>query len=216
MLGLYIGTGFVLVAFLFSLLYIKVKLNLEFSISSGNTLLTVTVSSVFKQWQKRYSQDINAIPDYVAAAWKKHQEKKETPSESKKSKPASGAYYSLATFALKRMVVERLDWKSRVGTNDAMYTALSSGGLWTVKGILTGLLSSKTRLQDIDLQVEPDFDNAKLVSHLYCILKMRIVHIIFIAFYFLVLTVRGYINGYRAGKADPSHRRTYENSHAGH
>ncbi len=50
MLGLYIGTGFVLVVFLFSLLYIKVKLNLEFSISSGNTLLTVTVSSVFKQW----------------------------------------------------------------------------------------------------------------------------------------------------------------------
>jgi len=206
MLGLYICTGFVLAVLLFSLLYIKVRINLEFYTSPGNTMLAVNISSIFSRLQRRYPlRDISAILNYATEAWKRRQEKKEEPSGSKKGKLSPGAYYSLATFAMKRMVVERLDWKSYIGLNDAMYTALSSGGLWAVKGIFTGLLSSKTRLQDINLQVEPDFNSDKLVSHIYCILKMRIVHIILIAFYFLVLAVRGYINGYRTGKAGPSH-----------
>lgn len=205
MLGLYIGTGIVLVVFL--LLYIKVSINVEFFTSPGNTMLTIKVSSIFNQLQKRYPlRDFNTIYTYISEAWKKRKEKKEDPPKSEsKGKLSSRTYYSLVTFAMKRMVVERLDWKSYIGLDDAMFTALSSGGLWAVKGIITGVLSSKTRLQDINLQVEPDFNSDKLVSHIYCILKMRIVHIILIAFYFLVLTVRGYINGYRPGKADPSH-----------
>lgn len=205
MLGLYICTGIVLVAFL--LLYIKVSINVEFFTSPGNTMLTIKVSSIFNQLQRRYPlRDFNTIYTYITEAWKKRKEKKEDPPKNEsKGKLSSRTYYSLVTFAMKRMVVERLDWKSYIGLDDAMFTALSSGGLWAVKGIITGVLSSKTRLQDINLQVEPDFNSDKLVSHLYCILKMRIVHIILIAFYFLVLTVRGYINGYRPGKADPSH-----------
>lgn len=207
MLGFYITAGIILILLLLSLLYIKVNIRVDFFTSPGNTMLTVKVSSVFKELQKRYPlRDFNTVLNYLTDTWKKRQESKkikETAPE--KSSPNTGIYYRLVNFGAQYLVIERLDWSSGIGLNDAMYTAISSGGLWVVKGMLVGFLSSKSRLQDINLQVEPDFNGEKVVSHLYCILKMRIVHIILIAFYFLVLIVRGYFNGFTARKAEPSH-----------
>lgn len=204
MLGLYISIGLFLLAVLSSLLYIKVRVNVEFSANPGNSKFVIEVDSIFKRLKNNYPlHDTEFISNSIVRVWEKRQDKNEDPSPDEKKKLPSG-YYSLILFAAKRIVVEKLDWQSCIGTNDAMYTALGTGGIWAIKGILTGLLSSKTRLQDINLQVEPDFDNARLNSRIYCILKMRIVHIILIALHFVVLIVRGYINGFRAGKTDPS------------
>ena len=207
MLGFYITAGAVLLLFLLSLLYIKVNIKVEFFTSPGNTMLTVKVSSVFKELQKRYPlRDFNTVLNHLTDAWKKRQEnKKNKEATPEKSSPDTSIYYGLVNFGAKYLVIERLDWSSGIGLNNAMYTAISSGGLWAIKGMLVGFLSSKSRLQDINLQVEPDFNGEKVVSHLNCILKMQIVHIILIAFYFLVLTVRGYFNGFTARKAEPSH-----------
>lgn len=206
MLGFYTVAGIVLFLLLLSLLYIKVIIRVEFFISPGNTTLTLKISSFLKELQKKYQlhYDFDTIPDYLIDAWKKHKKDKKDV-EVEKSRLDTSIYYRLINFGAKYLVIERLDWNSGIGLNDAMYTAIGSGGLWAVKGTLAGVLSSKSRLQDINLQVEPDFNEKKLVSNLYCILKMRIVHIIFIIFYFLVLIVRGYFNGFTARKAESSH-----------
>ncbi len=207
MLGFYITAGVVLLLLLLSLLYIKVNIRVDFSTSPGNTMLTVKVSSFFKELQKRYPiRDFNTVLDYLTDAWKKRQEdKKNKEATGEKTSPDTSINYRLINFGAQYLVIERLDWSSGIGLNDAMYTAIGSGGLWAVKGMLVGFLSSKSRLQDINLQVEPDYSGEKVVSHLNCILKMRIVHIILITFYFLVLIVRGYFNGFTARKAEPSH-----------
>lgn len=207
MLGFYITAGVILLLLLLSLLYIKVDIRVEFFTSPGNTMLTVKASCFSKELQKRYPlRDFNTILNYLTDAWKKRQEdKKNKEATQEKSNLDTSIYYRLVSFGAKYLVVERLDWSSGIGLNDAMYTAIGSGGLWAIKGMLVGFLSSKSRLQDINLQVEPDFNGEKVVSHLYCILKMRIVHIILITFYFLVLIVRGYFNGFTARKAEPSH-----------
>ena len=207
MLGFYITAGIVLFLLLLSLLYIKVIIRVEFFTSPGNTMLIIKASCFSKELQKRYPlRDFNTIPDYLIGSWKKHQEdKKNKEATREKSNPDTSIYYRLVNFGAQYLVIERLDWSSGIGLNNAMYTAIGSGGLWAVKGMLVGFLSSKSRLQDINLQVEPDFNGEKVVSHLNCILKMRIVHIILIAFYFLVLIVRGYFNGFTARKAEPSH-----------
>jgi hypothetical protein len=204
MLGLYISIGLLFLAVLISLLYIKVRVNVEFSASPDGSKLVIEVNSIFKRLKNDYPlHNTEFISNYIVRLWEKRQEKKKDPSLG--DKKASPDNYSLIVFAAKRLVVEKLDWHSSIGTNDAMYTALGTGGIWAIKGILTGLLSSRTRLQDINLQVEPDFDSTRFNSRLYCILKMRIAHIILIALHYVVLTVRGYINGFRAGKTDPSH-----------
>ncbi len=208
MLGFYITAGIILFLLLLSLLYIKINIRVEFFTSPGNTMLNLKVSSFSKDLQKKYSlqYDFNAILDYLTDAWKKRQEDKQNKeAPRKKNSLDTSIYYRLVNFGAQYLVVERLDWCSGIGLNDAMYTAIGSGGLWAVKGMLVGFLSSKSRLQDINLQVEPDFNGEKVVSHLNCILKIRIVHIILITFYFLVLIVRGYFNGFTARKAEPSH-----------
>ncbi len=207
MLGFYITAGVVLLLLLLSLLYIKVDIRVELFTSPGNTMLTVEASCFSKKMQKRYPlRDFNTILNYLTDAWKKRQEsKKNTEITQEKKSLDPSIYYRLVNFGAKYLVIERLDWNSGIGLNDAMYTAISSGGLWAIKGMLVGFLSSKSRLQDINLQVEPDFNGEKVVSHLNCILKMRIVHIILITSYFLVLIVRGYFNGFTTRKAEPSH-----------
>lgn len=207
MSGFYIIAGIVLLLFLLSLLYIKAIIRVEFFISPGNTMLTVKVSLFFKELQKKYplQSDFNTILNYLLGSSKKSQDKKGGEATPAKGNLSTSNHYRLLNFGLQYLVIEHLDWRSNIGLNDAMYTAISTGGLWAVKGTLVGFLSSKSRLQDINFQVEPDFNGEKVVSHLYGILKMRIVHIIFITFYYLVLIVRGYLNGFTAGKAEPSH-----------
>jgi len=206
MLGFYITAGIILVLLLLSLLYIKVNIRIEFFTSPGNTMLTVKASYFSKELQKRYPlRDFNTTLNYLTDAWNKRQDKKDQEDAQSKGNISTNSYYPLFNFGAQYLVIERLDWSSSIGLNDAMYTAIGSGGLWAVKGTLVGFLSSKSRLQDINLQIEPDFNGEKVVSRLYCILKMRIVHIILITFYFFVLIVRGYFNGFTARTAEPSH-----------
>ena len=202
MLSLYIGTGVVLVLLILLLFYIKVSISLELAANPGNTILTIKVTSAFKKMQKKYllRDYFNTILNYLDYPLNKNKKK---PKEKAPIPP--GSYYRMFNLVTRYLVVEQLDWRSYLGLDDAMYTAIGSGSLWAVKGALIGFLSSKSKLQDVHIQVEPEFNQEKLVSNLYCILKMRIAHIILISVYFLVLIVRGYFNGFATGKAEPSH-----------
>lgn len=102
----------------------------------------------------------------------------------------------LASHFLKWLVIEKIEWKTRAGIEDAMDTAILTGFLWSFKGSVISAVSSRSRLQKLILTNEPDFDKPGINSCLVCILKMRIVHIIIIASLVLALKVRGYLHGY--------------------
>lgn len=123
-------------------------------------------------------------------------------------------YKKLAKTILHYTIVEKIDWNTDIGLQDAMYTGISTGILWAIKGILVSLINLNSRLEKLHLQVTPDFNKEILRTNLSCIIKIRIVHIIFVTVYLLFLIVRGYFNGYKPGKAEPSYRRTYKNGYA--
>jgi len=112
---------------------------------------------------------------------------------------------ALCRTALRFTEVDKLEWISTVGSKDALYTALSTGLCWTLKGIAIGALSSQCSLRSIVLEVKPDFVNPAFFSSFTCILKMRMVHIIIIVIYAIVIKVRWCINGFTARIAEPSH-----------
>jgi len=87
---------------------------------------------------------------------------------------------------LRHTIVDNLEWISTVGSKDALYTALSIGMCWTLKGILIGVLSSRCSLRHLLVDVRPDFANPVFLSRFTCILKMRMVHIIIIEIYAIV------------------------------
>lgn len=109
-------------------------------------------------------------------------------------------YTHVFNFTAKHTIIEKIEWKTRIGTDDAMYTAFITGLIWTVKGAAIGNISRKSQLQSFHINVQPDFNKAAITSKLICILKMRIVHIIIIATYAFVLKVRRYIIGYGTRK----------------
>jgi hypothetical protein len=100
--------------------------------------------------------------------------------------------------ALGYMVVKDMIWKSRVGGRNAMLVALHTGLMWSIKGLTVTCLSNISSLKKVQLVVEPDYMSADFISQIDCILKMRIVHIITIAFYLIVWKVRWWINGFAA------------------
>jgi hypothetical protein len=106
---------------------------------------------------------------------------------------------------LRYTIVENLEWKSTVGSKDALFTALSTGMCWTLKGILIGTLSSRCSLRHLSMDVKPDFVNPAFLSNFRCILKIRLVHIIIIEIYAIVIKVRWCINGFTARTAESSH-----------
>lgn len=111
----------------------------------------------------------------------------------------------ILALVLRFAIVERLEWKSTVGSRDALHTALAAGAGWALQGVIIGMLSNKCRLQRVEMDVRPDFTNPAFFSRLSCILKLRMVHIMIIELYVLVLKVRWWINGIRAGTVQPSH-----------
>lgn len=97
----------------------------------------------------------------------------------------------ISGFFLRCLIIQRLEWKSALGCGDAMYTALANGTLWGVKGSITALLSSRSRIEKLDLFVRPEFSQKCFESRVYCIFKMRIVHIIFVTIYFIAHAIIG-------------------------
>lgn len=103
-------------------------------------------------------------------------------------------------------VVEKLQWESTVGGRDAMFTALDTGIFWAIKGMVVAYVSHNSKLEQVQLTVEPDFQKPIFFSRINCILKMRIVHIITIVIYILVWKVRWWVNGYTAKSSQqPAH-----------
>ncbi len=91
----------------------------------------------------------------------------------------------------RKLRLEKLDWETYIGLGDAMDTAICSGGLWAIKGNIIAFISARKRLELMKIKVQPDFSGKRLTSRLYCIVKMRLVHIIFIVVRKLLLKKMG-------------------------
>jgi len=201
MLVLYIFLGLIIFLVLLSLFYVRLQIALSFNTHPEDNL-SLKVTSRFYDLQRSLSlQDLYSLGE-------KHYKKE-------KHMLSWQDYLLLGDIFLKHLVVEKFEWKSCIGMSNAMYTALCVGSVWAVKGMFTGFLSSRTTIKILSLDVKPDFDNEILVSHINCILKMRIVHIIHTTLFFLLLIVRRYIYGWTTTRKNKSsYRRLNENRYA--
>lgn len=81
---------------------------------------------------------------------------------------------------LKQLGVQKLVWRSWIGLDDAMLTAISSGVLWGLKGAVLNHLSRTSVVRAFKLEVHPDFCAFRCHSQLDCIFKIRLAHYIYI------------------------------------
>jgi hypothetical protein len=72
---------------------------------------------------------------------------------------------------------DRLVWKSRVGTGDAMETGVLTGLAWGVKTTLLGFILKQIQLRTVpDIEVVPLYQQRSFYSELDCIVRIRIGH----------------------------------------
>lgn len=81
---------------------------------------------------------------------------------------------------LKQLGVQRVLWRSWLGLDDAMLTAVGSGALWGIKGAALSYFNRISIIRACKLEVNPDFNTLRCTSQLDCIFKIRLVHYIYI------------------------------------
>lgn len=211
-------TGLGLLLLIVNLLYVRIQFKYDLLWSGQEKRLFIVFIPIFKRfmWEKQMIAPQGAAEwlDLAVRMLKKENSSQATDKKDRKaavnSRKRSGVsrlkipfrdYYRLFRFSMSHTVLERFYWQSSLGLEDAMQTALGCGGIWAFKGNLMGLISHFTSLEKVELDVQPVYNATGFSSQLDSILKIRIVYIMFIICFAGYISVRGYINGFTAGKA---------------
>ncbi|MBC7076514.1 MAG: DUF2953 domain-containing protein [Syntrophomonadaceae bacterium] len=210
MFALYFSFGILAFLIILSLACVKLQIAVQAADIEKKRYLSIKINSFFlRKWEKEFRKEFRyddfdllfflkqAVGFHVGTAY----QEPSSPGAFWHNLRSAGEPYDTVRLVLRYAVIEKLDWKTVVGLNDAMDTAIGAGTLWALKGSLVSLLSSRNRLQDIVIEIEPDFAETKIWSRLDCILKIRIGYIILIKICMFVLKVRRYFDGYTTGKA---------------
>ncbi len=196
MLVLYICLGILVFLLALMFLYVKVQIAARLAHDGDSRLIIIEIVSGFNKQKKEFRYDdldlnISSLLTIL------RQENNRGGTDWKKSFQVLPNtlfqlqdYFKILNLVLRYIVVEKLDWRTALGLNDAMNTAVSTGSLWAFKGIFVSILSSRSHLKDLIINVEPDFSTSRFWSRLDCILKMRIVHIIIIGIYALGFIIK--------------------------
>ncbi|WP_171046249.1 DUF2953 domain-containing protein [Lentibacillus cibarius] len=76
---------------------------------------------------------------------------------------------------LKRIRFHSISWKTDVGTGKADTTGMVTGGIWGMKGMVIGLLTSKSTLvTEPSIVVTPFFNQRKISSVFDCMITIRV------------------------------------------
>ncbi len=216
--------GIVLLLIIFCLsLYIKVDVAISIREEDALQGVSLKIHSRFYKMNRQYNytdQKLHLIESFLISHFYKSQDPPQTTDitlhdDMEYPSILKGPIRNFVKFSMKNkkilgsvlsfLIVDRLEWKSVVGSQDAFYTALETGACWAFKGVIIGVLSSRCRLGRLMLDVKPDFITPALLSNITCILKMRTVHIIIIEISIIAIKVRWCIDGIRARTVQTSH-----------
>jgi hypothetical protein len=76
---------------------------------------------------------------------------------------------------LRQVCQVEIAWRTRLGTGDALSTALGSGLLWTVKSTFSTLLQQRYRLSQLpQMDVVPEFEAVEFVTDFRCIFHLTL------------------------------------------
>lgn len=155
------------------LLFVKVRIKIEYNYVGKNDALNITF---FVAFIKVFSYNSPII----------HADKKETMTNEtvvKKGKKLFvrevRSFYSIVKRFLANVSIHDFTWKTAIGVGDAAHTAILSGGLWSLKGSVLGLLSRLVKLKQRPyLEVIPRFHDTYFKTFFSCMITFRIGHAI--------------------------------------
>lgn len=79
-----------------------------------------------------------------------------------------------------RLNINKIDINITIGADNAHHTAVLLGLCWSAVGLLVSFLHNKLNLMEKTVNIKPDYMGKKLKVDLFCILSVRIGHIIIV------------------------------------
>lgn len=89
-----------------------------------------------------------------------------------------------------KLIIKKLDISITIGTDNAHHTAVLIGLCWSVVGLLTSYIHNKLNLVEKTVNIKPDYMGKKLKVDLFCILSVRIGHIIIVGLISLIHIIK--------------------------
>lgn len=82
---------------------------------------------------------------------------------------------SIVSLFLQRVKIHEFVWHTHIGTGDAGTAGIAAGSVWTIKGMITGVIANKSNLCCTpDTTVNPHFQYKCLQSTLDCMVSVKI------------------------------------------
>ncbi len=175
--------AFGIIAIIVLLLFLPLKIVFSYHEKVFSTRVFIVGIQVFKHSPK--PKDKKA---------KKNDNSEETVKKAEKSVGKLGErirhYASVSkkatTLARKYAKIKGISLKMKIGTGDAPLTAISTGIMWGQVYTLIGIIGSIMYIDNHDVEIVPVYNENLLSIDGECIIKSRIVYIIFIAITILI------------------------------
>ena len=91
-------------------------------------------------------------------------------------------YSKIAKIIFKKISIKKISIGIEIGTNNAYFTSILSGLLWSFCGISFSYIINKYNNLEHKINITPNFSQKIFKIHLLCIFNIKIVHIIIIGF----------------------------------
>ncbi|PAV30146.1 hypothetical protein CIL05_06680 [Virgibacillus profundi] len=165
---------FLIIIFLFLvLLFSRINITFNYTYSQNENMLLISVSifrlKVFRKNVNLKDKNKNGADIFDDLTFDSF------PKEIKNMVQQIKALNNTATLLLKNIQIHKLKWITGGGTGNADTTGIVSGGVWTLKGALIGLLAGKVRLKCKPIiNIIPHFQARYIQTNFDCIVSIRL------------------------------------------
>lgn len=187
--------GFAL--FVLSLLFIRVTLNIEMLVAPDAAQISVEAGAFKGLLKRKWEMDrfglISDGNEQVIFWWQVAKSTKGTIISDRRSAVGLESVFKrtrqlavslrkaskhrwLLRLLRKAVMIESLNWRTTVGAGDAMNTALITGALWGIKGMILGLAAHQLRIRGQSIFVIPVYTRSMLKSQVNFTIQIRAIH----------------------------------------
>lgn len=163
----------IILVFIFTILYfMKVKIELNAQISPASQCMNIQVKTLFSliKMNKEFPLNKNDSSETDLHSWSNMGEAGNIKILYKKMRPL----LRITCVFLKKVTIQRFDWKSEIGLDDAAASAVAAGFVWSLKGIVLTLIAHHFQIgQPPTIAVAPNFQRFAAKTEIRCMMVMR-------------------------------------------
>ena len=100
-------------------------------------------------------------------------------------------YQAVSYYILDKIEIKKINWSTRIGTDDAAITAIISGFFWFVESSILSILFRNKYINDYYINVFPEFRQSVFEIDVYCIFKLKLVYIIIAGYKGIKVKIKG-------------------------